>query len=401
LETWTTVFSNQVSLAAVGYGAAGFVAARANGSFLVSSNAVDWRNPHPDIGIPFLWDLTYLNGQFIGLNYEKWIFSSNGIAWTTTPAPTNTGNLFNLTFGKGLYVAGGESRSVWISTNLVDWTNPASNLTSFPYSADTRVAYGNGVFVGVASYEGSVLTSEDGLSWTLQQLSTNEFDYINFGDVTFGSGRFVAVGPNATATSTDGTNWITTRTNLFLSKVVSGGGKFVGVGSHTAIATSVDGIYWSAQDPGEFVPIVDVAYGAGWFVATAGLYYSGQNVIKQRQPYWISSNGMNWTKLRFNTAQGIAPIAFGDGTFVAGTHRGGILQSDPMVTLKLKAASPPELEISGPLHRQYQIEFCSTVASTNGWSSLAAITVTNETTLFTDWSGTNATCRFYRAFLLP
>jgi hypothetical protein len=97
----------------------------------------------------------------------------------------------------------------------------------------------------------------------------------------------------------------------------------------------------------------------------------------------------------------MGPLAFGDGTFIAGTERGGLLQSDPMVTMSMRAALPPQLEISGPRHRQYQIERCDGFGLTNEWSSLGAVTITNDPGLFTDWNGTNASRRFYRTILLP
>lgn len=400
LINWNAVFTNAISLAGVCFGGAGYVAAQDNGSFLLSPDAVHWTNRFPDLEISYLSDLAYLNEQFVGLNYQKLIFSSNGTTWTTLPAPANIGTLFNITFGAGLYVAGGESRSVWVSTNWVEWWNPVSNLTSEPYMADTRVTYGNGVFVGVAGYEGSVLTSGDGWNWTLQQLSTNEFDYLNFTDVTFGSGRFVAVSPAATATSLDGTNWITMRTNLLVSSVCSGTGKFVAVGGNT-IATSTNGVDWWVYRTENQVPLVDVAYGAGFFVVTSGRYYSSPNQIKTPQPYWISSDGVNWSKRNFNTPQGVGPIAFGDGAFVAATERGGLLQSDPLIVLNLQLSPQPQIQISGPSRRQYRVESRGLLSATNLWENRGTVTTVHGAAMFTDSDAHSAAGRCYRVQLLP
>jgi hypothetical protein len=90
-------------------------------------------------------------------------------------------------------------------------------------------------------------------------------------------------------------------------------------------------------------------------------------------------------------------IAFGDGSFITSTERGGLLQSDPLVTLNLHLGAIPELQISGPRFRQYQIEYSDAFPATNGWSSLGTFTVTNHPALITDWSGTNTTQRLYRA----
>jgi hypothetical protein len=402
LTAWETVSTSSEPLVAIASNGTGLVAAQANGSFLQSQTAMVWTNPHPGLGVSYFTALTFLNDQFIGLSAEHWLLSSNGVGWNDIPAPTNTGNLYNLIYAEGLYLAGGESRSVWVSTNLIDWTNPASNFTSYPYISDTRVAYGRGTFVAVASFESSVLTSSDGLNWTLQNLATNEFgSYLNFRDVTFGDGRFVAVGDTVVATSTNGTNWTAGNADFHASKIVFGEGRFVAI-AWNLIATSVDGINWSVQLTDTAFPLVDLAYGAGWFVVTTGRYNVGGSAqVKQPQPYWISPDGVAWTRHTFNTTRGMAPIAFGDGVFLAGTGTGGLLSSDPMVTLNLNFSGQPELQISGPRYRQYQIEYSDVFAATNGWLSLGTFTVTNDPALFKDWSVTNATSRFYRAMLLP
>ena len=51
------------------------------------------------------------------------------------------------------------------------------------------VAYGNGTFVAVGS-NGTILTSRDGVSWTVRTSGTANTLY----DVTYGNGLFVAVG---------------------------------------------------------------------------------------------------------------------------------------------------------------------------------------------------------------
>ena len=162
LLSWRPAFTNTTPILGTCYGGGKFVAANAGGDFLLSSDGESWEDPLSDLGPLALDDLAFLNGQFVGLNYERFIWSSNGAAWTATPAPTNTGKLFNITYGEGRYVAGGEYRMVWTSTNGLDWINPTTNLSSYPYSSDVRVAYGNGVFVGTAGPQGDILTSDDG-----------------------------------------------------------------------------------------------------------------------------------------------------------------------------------------------------------------------------------------------
>jgi len=399
LVNWTFAYTNSQSLSAVTFAADRFVAAGYNGAFLVSPNGTNWANPFSNAADLYFSELDFLNGQFVGIGWDRFFFSSNGVAWTTSPMPTTTGRLFNLTFGNGLYVAGGEYRSVWISTNGTEWNNPITNLSRFPYSGDTRVAFGNGVFVAVSYHEADILTSADGTNWMLQTLVTNIGDYVHFSDVTFANGRFVAVASTAIASSLDGTNWNIVRTNLGLHSVAGGAGRFVAVGGNGPVSSS-DGTNWVASPGHELDNFSYVAFGAGWFVATSGAAYSTSTLIAPPRPYWISSDGINWTRRTVATPQAMGPLAFGDGTFIAGTERGGLLQTDPLITLSLRAAALPELQISGPRHRQYQIECRDTVTVTDGWASLGTVTVTNDSTVFTDLSATNAPRRFYRAVLL-
>ena len=403
LLNWSPVFTNATPILGICYGNEKFVAANAGGDFLLSSDSENWYDPLPDIGPAALNDLAFLNGQFVGLNYERFLWSSNGAAWTTTSAPTNTGTLFSLTYGKGRYVAGGELRMVWTSTNGLDWINPTTNLSSYPYSSDVQVAYGNGVFVGVAGPQGDILTSDDGDNWTIQSLITNANDYVYFRDITFANGQFVAVSETATATSLDGTNWFVMRTNLYLFAVTGGAGKFVAVGGNI-IATSTDGTNWSTQtipDTGPGTSLADVAFGAGWFIASTVNYSFNLPLLKQPSVFWISADGFHWSRRTSITPQGLVPIAFGDGTFVVGTKNGGILQSDPLIRLGLVSTPAPEIQIFGPHNKSYRIECLDGLGQPNSWWELATTPPTNNVTQFADTTWTNRMNRFYRAVLLP
>lgn len=400
LLNWTTAYTNSQSLSAVTFAGDKFVAAGYNGVLLTSADGTNWANPVAGIPDLFFLQLTFLNGRFVGVNPEQFFFSSNGVNWATAPAPTNTGRLVSLAFGHGLYVAGGEYRSVWISTNGAEWSTPETNLSLYPYGGNTHVAFGNGVFVGASGSQADILTSPDGLNWMTQTLVTNDGDSVYFNDLTFANGRFVAVANTAIATSLDGTNWHLLRTNLGLYSVAGGAGHFAAVGGNI-LASSNDGTNWVSQfsnDPGS---ISDVAFGAGWFVATTTTDYSSPPPIKQPRPYWISPDGFNWIRRTASTPQDMWPVAFGDGTFIAGTEHGGLLQTDPLITLALRPGSPTELGISGPRYRQYQVQYRDEITTTNDWALLGTLVVTNEPGWIQDPTATNAPRRFYRAALLP
>jgi hypothetical protein len=370
-----------------------FVAARENGTFLLSEDAVTWTNPAPEpLSLSFR-ELRYLNGSFVGVGYNILSFSSDGISWTNSPPLSN--NLISVTYGNDRYVAGGEYRTIWTSTDGINWTNPAPELGEFPYLADVHVAFGNGVFVGASGYYGDILTSPDGLTWNLQQL-TNGYSYNYFEDITFGNGRFVAVTSSLLSMSTDGTNWFS-MTTVGLSGVAAGNGKFVAVGPGV-IMTSSDGTNWLTQTSSQFAYLTKVAFGGGFFVAVASPW--SFSTLHPESTILISNDGVHWTKKRSRTSRRLSTVAFGNGAFVIGGDNSLILQSDPIINLSLSMTGLPQLWIDGPVHHDYRIEYSDSPSASGLWSPLTNITVSVSPTSLTDSTASNRPMRFYRAILL-
>jgi hypothetical protein len=143
--------------------------------------------------------------------------------------------------------------------------------------------------------------------------------------VTFGNGIFVGVGfanvgspgvPTAyVATSTNGINW-TARTpaaNNWWQAVAYGNGLFVSVartGTSNRIMTSPDGINWTSRNSGIDPTFSDVAYGNGIWVAIADTSPGGTT--------FTSIDGITWTERA--TAFGNRTVYFANGKFVTGTH---------------------------------------------------------------------------------
>jgi hypothetical protein len=394
LENWSEVVSNSVGIAGIASAKGKFAAARQDGTFSISADGVTWTNTAPEPLTFYFRDLKYLNGSFVGVGNYSASFSPDGTVWTNAVALSN--NLISITYGNGLYVAGGEYRTVWTSTDGVNWTNPAPDIGIYPYSSDVHVAFGNGTFVGAAGYSADILTSPDGLNWSVQQLTNGSY-YIYFEDITFGNGRFVAVSPQIIATSADGTNWFVSTPTNAPSAVASGNGKFVAVGPDF-IMTSTDGTNWTSQISSQFGPLSKVAFGGGFFVAVASQPYS--QGLPVESPIWISSDGIHWTRSRSKTSRGLSNVTFGDGTFVIAGDNSLILQSDPIINLSLAITGVPQLLLSGPINRSYRIDCTSDLSTTNQWTPLTNITVSESPATFTDTTWTNCPARFYRAVLL-
>jgi len=394
LASWSEAGTNVPAVSGVAFGNEGFIASTRAGTFIVSSNGLNWQEPAPK-PIPFSFrDVKYLEGEFVGVGGKQLSFSADASIWTNTVTITNaedSADFSSITFGNGRFVAGGGYGTVWTSLDGLIWTNPAPDLSRYPNYAPVAVAFGKGVFVGVSGYQATVLTSPDGLNWTAQELITNASSSFYFKDVVFGKERFVAVSDYLVATSTDGTNWISAPAQHSMSAVAGGNGKFVAVGDSTT-AVSTNGLDWTYQVSNAFGRLSDVAFGGGFFVAVGA-----DNSVGRESPIWISADGIHWSKRASWTPRRLSTVAYGDGTFVIGGDR-AVLQSDPLVSLELAMQPAPHLLLWGPANRSYRIDFADTLKPWNNWSTLTNVFAAQCPVAITD---TNGLGRFYRAALLP
>jgi hypothetical protein len=257
--------------------------------------------------------------------------ASDGLdTWTLQGQSVTTNALRGVTYGNGLFVAVGSGPNVFgldgpstilTSPDGITWTVRDSGITN----GLLAVAYGNGRFVAVGrGVFAKLVTSSDGVGWTQQDYSAGVSCWLT--GIGYGSGQFVAVGginpggviccaPAFILTSPDGINWAR-RTNIIsgeLSGVANGGGRFVAVGAWDTfeLVSSLDAVAWSHPDVGfsPLVPLYKVAYGNGRFVAVgAGVGYG--SVV-------MSVDGAFWTKQPYGVPDGSSDIAYGNGAFVA------------------------------------------------------------------------------------
>jgi hypothetical protein len=212
--------------------------------------------------------------------------------------------------------------TVWMSAHgqtsnpLTNWQLVANQTVSL-----RGLAYQDGRFVGVGA-SSNIVVSSDGASWFLVSNGlTNNWDYLL--GVSQGAGQFVAVGGSTgpILSSPDGLHWTrrhTLRNGEFWA-VTYGGGRFVAVGygapGPAISATSSNGIDWETFVLPLNTTPRNVAYGNGVFVA-AGAPIS-----------MVSSNGRDWTAINSVLAQG---IAFGEGRFIATLIRSGFTSMDAL-----------------------------------------------------------------------
>ncbi|WP_189032792.1 InlB B-repeat-containing protein, partial [Paenibacillus albidus] len=248
--------------------------------------------------------ITYGNNRFVAVGRSGAIATSiDGVSWTSYPQNSSL-SLHSVTYGNGTFVAV-DFDKILTSSDGISWASHAYN-TSF-YS----VAFGKGKFVGVG-FGGDIMTSIDGETWTRRTSGTSN----TLQDVIYGNSQFAAVGDDgAVLTSTDGDNWvIKSHIPVQAQGIAYGDGIYVVVGFDGQIWMTPDFSSWTGPDTAEQYEILDVTYGDGVFVAA---YATGA---------LISRDGENWTKLSDVNGY-FMDVVYGNGSFILVGYFGSIVQS--------------------------------------------------------------------------
>ncbi|MCW5908169.1 MAG: hypothetical protein KIS94_09940, partial [Chitinophagales bacterium] len=246
-------------------------------------------------------------------------YTCAGTTWSEVAAPVNL-TYNEVAFGNGIFVAvasSGTGNRVMTSTDGETWTSRSSAADNTWNS----VAYGNGMFVAVASTGtgNRVMTSPDGITWTSRTSAADN----SWNSVVYGDSLFVAVSSTGTGnrvmTSPDGITW-TSRSSAAdntWNSVAYGNGVFVAVASSSIgnrVMTSPDGITWTIRTSAANNIWNSVAYGNGLFVAVSSTG-TGNRVM-------TSPDGITWT-IRTSAANNTwNSVTYGKGVFVAVSSSG-------------------------------------------------------------------------------
>jgi hypothetical protein len=259
------------------------------------------------------------NGIFFGKTNV--IITNNTVTslslWSPRTCPAD--NIWNsVAYGNGVFVAvasTGVNRVMRSIDNGVTW----SLCASVEANEWNSVVFGNGVFVAVASTGvNRVMRSIDnGVTWTVISVQANEWN-----SVAFGNGVFVAVASTGVnrvmRSSNNGVTWtvISVQANEWNS-VTFGNGIFLAVASTGTdkVMGSVDGSYWNYLYTPPIAGIDNnwnrVIFGNGLFLAVASTGTKRAMLGFQTTTSWRSVKTVvipenEWTS-----------VAFGDGIFVA------------------------------------------------------------------------------------
>lgn len=182
-------------------------------------------------------------------------------------------------------------------------------------SYDWRLAYGNGVWVGVSPSSDAAIWSDDGgQTWNETTMPKSA----PWQDVIYGGGKFVACNTGGetvrVAFSEDGKNWEgcygTGSTLVAGSAVCYADGRYVVMGTNGGVIYTEDlKGDWTFQ--GTVFPTYEnkrMAYGKGMLV---GVSESGDKAVYSR------NGGLSWSDTNtWITGSGLVDVAFGNGIFV-------------------------------------------------------------------------------------
>jgi hypothetical protein len=223
--------------------------------------------------------------------------SPNGINWTGVG--TLSIDVLGLAYGNGIYV--GLAEKIYSSPYLNQWTDRGGAAVNWK-----DVRYLDGLFVAVRGI--NISTSVDGVAWTHHPILAQYGSAIN--SVARGNGIYLAVTDfGVILTSPDGDTW-SYRTQLSTGNLLGvcyGAGIFVAVGVDGALVTSPDGKTWTSRGPSSLTShLFGVTHGNGQFVAVGA-----EGVIL------TSPDGTKWTQQVSGTTGGLSRVAYGDGLYIA------------------------------------------------------------------------------------
>jgi len=298
------------------YGSSGTGYAQ-DGIRMTTGDGTNWSYTFPSIS--GITSLSHGNGRFVALSGENRMTSTDLVNWSIATTPHSH---LGVTFGNGLFVSVGYGNStspngfVHVSMDGSRWlaqTTPRIiNLNA--------VTYGQGRFVAVGA-NGTIFSSTNGMNWVDRTTGSTT---VQLQGVTYGNGAFVAVGTSGAARySTDGENWISASTGVTLKSVTCAKGLFVAVGDSGAIRTSVNGTNWINRTiSSEFLNAVQ--YAGDRFVAVGAPAGSGEGAVVLH-----STNGTNWTREISNIPTTLWTAVAAAGQYVAASSSEGIIVSAP------------------------------------------------------------------------
>jgi hypothetical protein len=290
--------------------------------------------------------------------------------------------------GAGRLVATTLGGGILTSSDGIDWQFVA---WSDPYTL-RGLAHGNGLWVAVGQ-SGLIVISTDAINWTFLDGAVDA--RYSLRAITFGAGRFVAVGGTHLGyafSSVDGISWSVTelpKLSFIPAGVVFGNGRFVAAGGEGMVDVSTDGVNWMRATPS----------GARWNAQSVS-YAQGHFLVVVQDGVLSSRDGTKWIRdfLQSPPTGGIQGIAYNTGNYVTVGLGGFLLRADgsaPYLDRIENGSGSIRISFSGGTERRYGIEAASDLSGPT-WNRIAEVAAADGVGSFLDATGAPSSQRFYR-----
>jgi hypothetical protein len=195
--------------------------------------------------------MAYDGSKFVAIRYDGYISTSiDGLTWAT---PIHVANLdtenFSLNWGDVIYdgtkfIALGEYGYISTSIDGTTWTE-AEDVGIGESCNWHRLAYNGNIYIALGA-NGWISTSTDGTTWTgAVQNSDLQFTDSAIRSVAYGNGKFIVVGYNHYAVSSDGLTWTKTYGIGEGGEVIGfDGTKFISLSIYGSVNSTIDGTSW-------------------------------------------------------------------------------------------------------------------------------------------------------------
>lgn len=216
-----------------------------------------------------------VNNRFFLLGTASFMVSPDGVNWTTY-SPSHGYSTRHMAYAGGVYMAAcdasGTLSRIYTSTDLVNWT--WRHDISFVYTMSTvaKILHDGSKFVVIGD-GGRVSYSYNCVSWVdiivpgISNTSSGQID-----DAIYANGLFVACGIGPLMTSPDGINWtLRTPSGGYMSKVIYANNKFY-ITYSGGISYSTNGVTWTAVPIESESYFGNLMYGDGYFLFNMSSY---------------------------------------------------------------------------------------------------------------------------------
>lgn len=204
----------------------------------------------------WLNDVAYGAGRYVATGYTGIYTSTDGLTWQQVLLPANATSDYHRILwnaAQNQFVTVGYLGAVLTSPDGLNWSVHSTGASTLD-----DLIYANGQYVAVSS-NGLVVTSPDGNTWALHSTPADSNSQLL--GIAWNGSRYIAAGRCITTTctlgedivlaSTDGANWTsvdigTTGNPVYADGIAWGNGEFV-ISGLAGVLTSLDGSTWTRQ----------------------------------------------------------------------------------------------------------------------------------------------------------